>query len=378
METKDFAQSVQGGVSISHTLQDGKHCYEVESVLKTRGGGVGAFARKGDKILTMNGVSLQDITPEGFADMLIEEAPILTVHQGHPNSDTGCPTLTCPDRGSLCPFFKESTLLSFSLEMKREEDLEEEEEKEEGPGICPGTDDAKKPQGGGASDEREGVDMVLVAMTNTTISVVRGRGCDSGSPCHDCGGTGCTFNDVVVVAGSSNVTLVARGGESFKKLERDRKNICIEHLNTHFYLRKSCPKSSPYMSPNPEKMTIYYYASDSVDGTFKGMPVALNFTDSNCYLKCSKESDRVSLCIETCDKKELKMIPPGDQDALGFLFYMKAASVRSLLKFESVAFPGWFIHTNSRSGELAPSAQVKQMEKGQEKEALFFFLIKNN
>ena len=36
--------------------------------------------RKGDKILTMNGVSLQDITPEGFADMLIEEAPILVSH----------------------------------------------------------------------------------------------------------------------------------------------------------------------------------------------------------------------------------------------------------------------------------------------------------
>ena len=91
--------------------------------------------------------------------------------------------------------------------MKREDDLEEEVEKEEGPGMCPGTGDAKKPEGGGASDEREGVDMVLVAMTNTTISVVRGRGCDSGSPCHDCGGTGCTFNDVVVVAGSSKVTL---------------------------------------------------------------------------------------------------------------------------------------------------------------------------
>ena len=44
-------------------------------------------------------------------------------------------------------------------------------------------------------------------------------------------------------------------------------------------------------------MTIYYYASDSVDGTFKGMPVVLNFTDSNCYLKCGKERDTVSLRI---------------------------------------------------------------------------------
>ena len=72
------------------------------------------------------------------------------------------------------------------------------------------------------------------------------------------------------------------------------------------------------------------------------------------------------------------MIPPGDQDALGFLFYMKAVSVTGLLRFESAAFPGWFIHTNSRPGELAPSAQAKQMEKGQEKEASFFFLIKKN
>lgn len=212
-------------------------------------------------------------------------------------------------------------------------------------------------------------------MTNTTISVIRGRGCKPGTMCHDCGGTECTFNDVVVVA--SKVTLVARGGgESFKKLS-DRKNISIEHCMSHFYMRSTVSNGRanrrfPYMSPNPEMMTIYYYATDSVEGQFKGMPVVLNFSDSNCYLRCSREGGVVSMRVETCDKQQLKMIAPHDQDTLCFLFYMKAASKSNLLRFESAAFPGWFLHTSSQR------AQVKRMEKGEEEEPAFIFIIKKN
>lgn len=53
----------------------------------------------------------------------------------------------------------------------------------------------------------EGGDMLVISMARTTISVVKGRGCDLNSPCGGCHGTGCTYNDVVVVSESKEVVL---------------------------------------------------------------------------------------------------------------------------------------------------------------------------
>lgn len=83
------------------------------------------------------------------------------------------------------------------MEMKREEDLENneagpgEEEKEDD--VCPEENQTER-------------DMLIVTMNKTNISVVTGRGCDSGT-CQGCHETGCTFNDVVMVTESSTVTL---------------------------------------------------------------------------------------------------------------------------------------------------------------------------
>ncbi|CAB1327496.1 unnamed protein product [Coregonus sp. 'balchen'] len=127
MEIKD--SPVKGGISILHTEENGKHHYEVEKVLKFKkeGQGGGAFARKGDKLLMINGVNLQDLSPKAFVKILTEGNPMLTVHQAsrapHPER--------CPEEGpgagagagALHPVSKESTMLSFSLEMGREDDL---------------------------------------------------------------------------------------------------------------------------------------------------------------------------------------------------------------------------------------------------------------
>lgn len=51
-----------------------------------------------------------------------------------------------------------------------------------------------------------------------------------------------------------------------------------------------------YCCVSTEKMTIYYYKSKD-DGPFRGMPVVLNFTGSNCFLKCCKSEQKVSLQI---------------------------------------------------------------------------------
>lgn len=110
-----------------------------------------------------------------------------------------------PAEDTLCPVSKESIILSFSMEMMREEDLEKNDVGQEGEGK----EDGDKEDGCQAENEENGVggDLLIVSMTKTSISVMRGRGCDSGSPCQGCHGTGCTFNDVVVVAESSEVVL---------------------------------------------------------------------------------------------------------------------------------------------------------------------------
>lgn len=101
---------------------------------------------------------------------------------------------------TLQPFSKESTVLSFSMEMRRMEDLERSEAGQEGggeEGVC----QPEREERGGAGD------VLIISMTKTTISVVSGRGCDSGSPCEGCHEAGCTFNDVVMVSQSSQVVL---------------------------------------------------------------------------------------------------------------------------------------------------------------------------
>lgn len=59
----------------------------------------------------------------------------------------------------------------------------------------------------GNEENGEGGDLLVVSMTKTSISVVSGRGCEDGTLCGGCLGTGCSFNDVVVVSETSTVTL---------------------------------------------------------------------------------------------------------------------------------------------------------------------------
>ncbi|XP_045554259.1 uncharacterized protein [Salmo salar] len=343
MDIKD--SPVKGGISILHTEEDGKHHYEVEKILKFKKGeqGGGAFAREGDKLLTINGVDLQDLSPEAFAKILTEGNPMLTVHQ----ASRAPPPERCPEEGAeagaLHPFSKESTMLSFSLEMRREDDLDDLESD-----SCRTVEDLTEEEVNKADGEVDG--LFVVAMTNTRISVVRGRGCGDGSSCHNCGKSDCNFNEVVMVAESSKVTLVSRGMGNLEKVQQ-LDNIFIENYLYRTYLRRKHTRrmwSIPSLSPTPEKITIYHYKSDCVDGEFRGVPVVLNFTSSNCFLKCVKDGERVSLCVEACDKHRLKSIRKDDEEIQAFVFYMKAEMSKQR-RFESAYCQGWFIRTSNET-----------------------------
>lgn len=52
-----------------------------------------------------------------------------------------------------------------------------------------------------------------------------------------------------------------------------------------------------------EKINIYYYKSNDTDRTFRGMPVVLNLTGSNCFVRCCKKGNKVFLQTEVSHRK---------------------------------------------------------------------------
>ncbi|TNN52100.1 Interleukin-1 beta [Liparis tanakae] len=330
---------VKGGVLIVHHVHDGKHQYKVDNVKYKRVCDK-TFVRRGDRLMQINGLDLQDLTPEELAQLLATDNPMLTVHKASRTKEHT--EQVFPAEDTLHPFSKESTVLSFSMEMRREEDLQQSEVGQEAEREEDGDkeEDVCQPEN---KENGERGDLLIISMKETSISVVNGRGCDSRSPCQGCHGTGCTFNDVVMVSESSKVMLVPRGHGDL--CQRKSLNTPIEHFPSQQYLRGLCSHKAIYASPNPEEMTIYYYKSTRFF-TFKGQPVVLNFSNSNCFLQCCKEGDRVFLQVETYEKQKLKKISKNDEGALSFVFYMKAGGTKQRT-FESALHGGWFIQIDN-------------------------------
>uniref|UniRef100_A0A3Q3BJG1 Interleukin-1 n=1 Tax=Kryptolebias marmoratus TaxID=37003 RepID=A0A3Q3BJG1_KRYMA len=340
---------VNGGVIISHQVHEGKHHYEVKKVMKYKKESGKMFVRRGDKLMEINGLDLQDLPPEDLVQHMSEGSPMLTVHKSAKIKE-----LTVPEKDVLQPFSKETTELSFSWELIREEEDKADEEGEET---------------GTTAEEDTCIDadreLLVIALTQTSISVVKGRGCGSGSPCQECHGTGCTFNDVIMVSESSSVTIIPKGDISFRQ---DRlAEVLIKHVPTHRFLRGICSDRALYSSPNPEKITIYYYRSNDMDPMFRGMPVVLNLTGSNCFIKCCKDQDQVFLQIETAEKQRLRQISTKDRNVFSFVFYMKADRTKQR-KFESALFKGWFIQIDHQD-------LVEMAKQEEEWDSSFLFII---
>ncbi|KAG7481713.1 interleukin 1 beta like 2 [Solea senegalensis] len=303
----------------------------------TKTSGEKIFVRRGDKLIQINGVDLRGLPPKDLAQMLAEGNPMLTVHKASKTKIKEQP----PSNGDiLFPFFKDSTSLHFTMEMKREREDEaqegeggedgavEEEKEQEEEEVCPTE----------TEENGEKQEMFIVSLTETRISTVTGRGCSDGGVCEGCQGRGCTFHDVVMISESSKVTLVARGGGSLRCASE--LNAAIENVATYQYLRNVYDGQYLYPSSSPEKITIYYYKSSANE--FSGMPVVLNFTDSDHFLRCNKDGQRVSLQVETCSKQMLQHISMNDKTKLAYVFYMKSDPLHKRT-FESALHSGWFI-----------------------------------
>ncbi|CAL8379466.1 unnamed protein product [Arctogadus glacialis] len=363
---------VEGGVKISHAFLDGAHRYTVKGV-RTHSGRGPAFARKGDMLTCINGTSLADIPPDELAHLLTDGNPKLTVHKATRKKEASehFPL----EKDALHPFKKESGVLCFSMEMSREEDLGKGEcgigggggsgeEAEEGGRGEGGEGPAEEANGEG---EGEGRGVLVVKLTNASLSVVKGRGCAAGCPVLECQGTGCTFNEVVLVANSSTVTSVPGNTAMFMQ-DKVQANINLENIHSRTYLRDLCEDNMLYASNNPTEMTIYSYKSTVTNETFRGVPVVLNFTKSESFLKCTKQDNGAILRVEACDKQRLRLICKQDESVLAFLFYMKG-TMSGEHQFESALCEGWFIQVLDKEKVLVANPPVPNNEPS------FYFVI---
>ncbi|KAM8876296.1 uncharacterized protein ACB058_002572 [Synchiropus picturatus] len=312
--------SVSGSVLIVHRLQDGKHQYEVGHVNYKKPGNGRQFVR-GEQLMQINRMDLKDISPEELANTIADGNLMLTVHGSKSKEPL---ERTCPGKDALHMVSRDTMLLSFSMDMMRAGDLGQEEDE--------GEDDT-------CHMEDEEKEVLVVSMKNTSISVLSGRGNDH-QFCGDCSGRGCTVHDMVVTAESNTVTIVSRGNASYR-LEK-QSEASVEHVATQDFLRSLCAHQMVYLSPDPERMTIYYYKSSVPDKHFRGVPVVLNFTGSNCFLRCCKEGGTVRLQTEAFEKQKLMQISRSDEASMSFVFCMKSNGMRQLT-FESAPYPGWFI-----------------------------------
>ncbi|KAJ0056554.1 hypothetical protein NL108_010380 [Boleophthalmus pectinirostris] len=323
---------VDGGVLLVHEFTEGKHQYEVKSVIKQKGKRKKEeeyFIRRGDRLRMVNNSEIEDVPPEQLAEILAKGSPMLTLHKTIRKKQ---PVEKKPsDEDVMVPISKEERILCFNRMMRREEEQEQEN---------------LLPTGKGEEDEctedDEQSDFLVVSMMKTTISVITGRSCDPKDHCYECSQDECKYNDIVMMTESSSVTLVPRGGGSFRCLKFNEVEVTTQ---TFRYLHCLCDQKQVYMSDYPERVTLYYYKSDKSDNKTSGMPVVVNFSESNCFLKCCKvRDDDIQLRVETCEKQKLRSISKNDHEALAFVFYMKSERTRGTT-FESALHVGWFIET---------------------------------
>ncbi|KAK3528360.1 hypothetical protein QTP86_034136, partial [Hemibagrus guttatus] len=323
---------LSGGVSLLHTMVDGKHYYEVGNVLTSKPSN---FGRKGDKLLKINEVETQCLPPKMFAKMLSSGSSILMTHRASIDDDK---EKKRPVSGDMRPYHKEDISLYFSLDMVQETCLNENDKNPQVP------EDSEWERWGKKGDSFTDEEVLLVSMTNTSVAVIQARGCSEQNPCSSCGGKGCTFNDLVVASEQGTISAVCTEYVQ-KNFERDQvliqsllqKNICPENIRP----RKAVPHKN---NSTTAKITIYYYLSNAQDDFDKGVPVVLNFSGSTTYLKCICMGNRPALTLECCDQRMLQSIYKNDPNAWPFVFYLKTTK-DDHRRFESAAYSGWFIHT---------------------------------
>ncbi|XP_048855133.1 uncharacterized protein LOC125722912 isoform X2 [Brienomyrus brachyistius] len=169
----------------------------------------------------------------------------------------------------------------------------------------------------------------------------------------------------VVVASPSNTTFRICNFSH----EKMKDNLAIRNLKHDKYIRRSGNEASmdPSSVIKSASITIFYYKTTLIEEPFRGIPVVLNFTNTDSFLRCQKSGDRVSVSVEVqrhhlrgkFEKQRLQRFSSRDEDAFSFVFYMMAAR-DSARRFESAVHGGWFMKAVDEivgMGPLSPESE---------------------
>lgn len=297
----------------------------------------------------INGEKMEDLTPEEFANLLVEGSPLLTIHHPHRDRTEECST------EEIRAYKKEPTVMDFSLTMVREEDLHPEGHKEQ-PHPEPDWEEYIKDD-----------NVFFVSMTETSLTLVIARGCDPESPCHNCGRTDCQFNEVVVMPERAEIVF---NGALIVNQVKERNNLFLKSFIINRYITP-WKEQLLLRDTMSAKITIYYYKMNVLDGT-SGLPVVLNFTGTNNFFCCTtKEGDNKKILRVVChDRSDLKNICADDPEKWSLVFYM-SSTLDNLRRFESALHRGWFIYIqNVNSDEV-------EMQMQSEPSYNFYFVIES-
>ncbi|XP_062383781.1 uncharacterized protein LOC134071176 [Sardina pilchardus] len=311
---------VSGGVGILHRVRDGKHHYEVDTVFNENRE---FFTRQGDQLLKINDLDMQDLTPREFAELLSSGNPMLRIHHAGVEHPKKAPEKT----GDFWSVFKEDTVLTFSMDMAVEPDLQ---------GESDGCDQDELEVG------------LLVELLGPCVEMVLGRGCGHGESCQAC---------VVVMSKAARVEAVK---PCDLKKNNEVNNKAIRSLHQGFLSHQT---NKAILKRRKENITIYYY--ESIDSSDKGIPVVLNFTGTKKFLQCSRTDDGVHLSVVEC-KTDLEFICKGDNE-MAFVFFM-IANTSEEHTFESANCEGMFVKATSEH-------TVDAAEKVEPMDSLYFLIM---
>ncbi|XP_053473204.1 uncharacterized protein LOC128603045 isoform X1 [Ictalurus furcatus] len=155
---------------------------------------------------------------------------------------------------------------------------------------------------------------------------------------------------------------------SFKKDRESQVLIQGIHQTTICAKNIKPKRRGACMSYSSNNITIYYYKPNMLEDLGKGVPVVLNISNSNQFLKCTFIEEKAVLTVECWEKGKLDSIYKNDPNTWPFVFYLSCTK-DNCRRFESAQCGGWFIRTES---DLVCMAEQKDKDPDSEK---YSFLI---
>ncbi|XP_051768112.1 uncharacterized protein LOC127522325 [Ctenopharyngodon idella] len=174
---------------------------------------------------------------------------------------------------------------------------------------------------------------MLVSLANMSFNLVVDQDHNTDEPLYSCDHQ---FNEIVVMPEQADFAFISAVGRMIK--EHD--NLFLKSHQKCKYITSE--RNQIHLADTMSaKITIFQCMATK--DTEPGVPVVLNFTDTDKFFCCTNEGGQMNLKVTRYDKTKLHT-SGDDEEKLAHVFYM-SRTPDGLRHFESALHRGWFIHT---------------------------------